>query len=584
MDDLRGKKRRPAPEEQEYPEVFLEPIEDPGFEEAASEALTFNFQAKKRKRTLIILLGCAVALIACVFVYLFVSAQKRAAEEAAAQLAAEEALRLQLEQERIEFEEFANSTVFLDGITVDDVSIGGMTLEEARAALATVHEGYRPAGDLQLTYGDKVFSLDLSKITTTSNLEEVLTQAYALGKTGDYASMKAEREDIQTNGRSFSLAASYDFSGISGDIALIAAEIDCLPADAAVSGVDTEARTIVFSDGVSGVTVQQEELIQTITEAILNGQYTPIAIPVLETPPAVMRESLEAKYVLRAKATTSFSGSNSNRIFNIKKGCSLISGTVLKPSEVFSANGTLGTRTLKNGWKMAGAYVGGTVVEEAGGGVCQLSSTLYNAIVKADLEVVYRRNHSMPVNYISEGLDATINSVGNEIDFQFKNNTTSDIVIFGYTEGKNLTFEIWGLPFATDEYDEIRLTAVKTETMSPDPVVTIEVAEGTEKPDGTLMVAGETYIAVPQRTGYKYQSYKNYYKNGELVRKEALALSTYKAIAGETWVCLVTATPTADPTVTPDSGTPMDSGSGESGDGSANPGAPVTQDGSTVAP
>lgn len=554
MDEVRGNKRRSYEDgEQDYPEVFLEPIDDPGFSEYSDEKISFDFQAKKRKKTLIVLLTCAIALIICVLAYFFISAQKRAAEEAAAQLAAEEALRLRLEQERIEYEELSNSTVFLEGITVEGISIGGMTLPEARAALAPVVNEHQSVGNLQLTYGTRVFSLDLSKVGGNSNLEDVLAEAYRLGKTGDYVTMKAEVEDVKTVGRSFSLTASYDFSQVLTDIALIAEELNTEPVNAGVSGFDSATRNIEFTDGIAGVTVQQEELVQTITEALLNDIYTPIAIPVLETAPAITRADLEGKYVLRAKASTSFSGSSSNRIFNINKGSSLIDGTILKPGQEFSTNDTLGTRTTKNGWKMAGAYVGGAVVEEPGGGVCQLSSTLYNAVVKADLEVVYRRNHSMPVTYISEGLDATINSVGNIIDFQFKNNTTSDILIVSYTEGKTLVFEIYGLPFATSEYDEIKLTAEKTATLSPSSeTVEMEVAEGTEKPTGGKMSLGETYVAVTRRNGSSWQSYKNYYKNGELIRKEPLASSTYKAMAGEVWVCpSPTPSPSADPVVPP---------------------------------
>lgn len=564
MDDLRGNKRRRYEDgDQDYPEVFLEPIDDPGFNELSDRHVSFDFQTRKRKKTLIVLLSCAIALIICILAYFFISAQKRAAEEAAAQLAAEEALRLQLEQERLEFEALSNSTVFLEGITIEGVDVGGMSLNEARATLTPIVNDHHSAGNLQLTYGEKVFSLDLSKVTGSSNLEDVLAEAYRLGKTGDYLTMKAEVEDVKTKGRSFSLTASYDFSQVLMDIALIAEELNTEPVNAGIKGFDLTTRSIEFDDGVVGVIVQQEELVRIITEALLNDIYTPIAIPALETAPAITRADLEGKYVLRAKATTSFSGSSSNRIYNINKGSDLINGTVLKPGQEFSANDTLGTRTLKNGWRMAGAYVGGAVVEEPGGGVCQLSSTLYNAVVKADLEVVYRRNHSMPVTYISEGLDATINSVGNIIDFQFRNNTTSDILIFGYTEGKNLTFEIYGLPFATSEYDEIKLTSQKVSTLNPsDPTVEIEVAEGTEKPTGGKMSLGETYVAVTRRTGSSWQSYKNYYKNGELVKKEALAASTYKAMAGEIWICpSPTPSATVEPVIPPTStATPVDPG------------------------
>ena len=133
------------------------------------------------------------------------------------------------------------------------------------------------------------------------------------------------------------------------------------------------------------------------------------------------------------------------------------------------------------------------------------------------------------------------------IDFQFKNNTTAEIVIIGYTSGNKLTFEVWGIPFATTEYDEIKLTSalVSTNSIDGEPIE-IEVPVGTEKANGSLMVAGETYIAVAARKGYVYQSYKNYYKAGVLVRKEKLAVSTYKAFQGEIWICPGGETPTPD--------------------------------------
>jgi len=546
MEQHRRKSSATGPQpENEYPEVELEPIEDLGIGRAKHKKAAARKRHKQQRR-LLILIGSVAVLALAVIVFLFVQHERQLAAEAAAQAAAEEALRLRQEQERIEFQEMANSTVFLDGITVNGVAIGGMTMAEAEAAVAPTEETVGAEQVLQLVYNNTLYPLDLSEMHYSTNLSEVLGEAYKLGKTGDYASMKAEKQDIEVNGRSFELTASYDLTSLTAGVAQIAAQIDVAALDASISSVDAENRTIIFTDEVTGVSVDQNTLITRITDAILNGVTTPVEIPVTETQPVVTRAALEGKYVLRASATTSFSTSASSRKYNVRKGCGLINGTVLKPGEVFSTNDTLGTRSRANGWKEAHAYESGAVVTQYGGGVCQLSSTLYNAAVKADLEIVSRRNHSMPVSYISKGLDATINSVGNIIDFKFSNNTTSDIVIFGYTTSSDkLTFEIWGLPFATTEYDEIKLTADRISTDTPDgEPVEIEVPVGTEKENGSLMVAGETYTAVAPRTGYVYQSYKNYYLNGTLVRTEKLARSTYKSFQGEIWICLPLETPT----------------------------------------
>ena len=131
----------------------------------------------------------------------------------------------------------------------------------------------------------------------------------------------------------------------------------------------------------------------------------------------------------------------------------------------------------------------------------------------------------MPVSYIKNGLDATINSVGNIIDFKFKNNTSADILIRGVISGKNVRFEIYGLPFATTEYDEIKLSSKKTKTIEPEGPI-LETLD-------TTLAPGTQEVKVARQDGSLWQSYKNYYLNGELVKSEKLATSTYEAFAGE---------------------------------------------------
>jgi vancomycin resistance protein YoaR len=540
--------------ESEFAEVILEPIQDIGLPKKRTNGNSLSRKRKKRKQQqrLIIILGVAFALVLSFFVYMFISNQRHAAAEAAAQIAAEEAARAQQEKDRQEFEALANSITFLEGITVNDIAIGGMTMAEARAALAAAEASIVARKEVQLVHDNKLFPLDLSNMPISLNIETVLKDAYTLGKTGDYTSMKTEVEDVKTNGRAFTLSVSYDLTTLQTGVAQIAAQIDIPAQDAQVSGIDEKTRTLKIKNEVVGYVVDQPALITMISDAIHNGILTPIDIPIVEVQPALTAATLQGQFVLRASATTDFSSSNSARKYNVRKGTDMINGTVLKPGDVFSTNDSLGVRSTKNGWKMANAYESGAIVPQAGGGVCQLSSTLYNAVVKGDLEIVFRRNHSMPVAYIKEGLDATINSVGNIIDFKFKNNTTSDIVIIGYTSSSNkLTFEVWGIPFATTEYDEIKLTSslVSSSSAGGEPVE-LEVPVGTEKADGSLMVAGETYVAVTPRKGYVYQSYKNYYLAGTLVRKEKLAVSSYKAFQGEIWNCPPEETPM--PEVTPE--------------------------------
>lgn len=529
---------------EEQPDTDLELVPDDGSVDTALDPEPLFQDKKKRslgsKRNLFLIVGLALALILVLGAVYYIITQNRISDEIAAQAAAEqEAQRQQAElalKQTQEYDEIVNSKYFLEGVTVEGVAIGGKTMSEAEAMLKELIASKALSGKLPLTLNDQTYYFDLSTVPVTTNLSDVLAQAFQLARSGNVEDVLTEAENIRTNGKAFTLTLQYDFSSISSQVAALAAEIDQPASSATFDKIDKDAHTVTIAQGTSGIAVDQQALVQSITTALMGGDYTtPIAIP-LQASPSISPDAQVT--FLSTSAETSFSGSSSNRIYNIQKGADLMNGYVLKPGETFSANGVLGTRTLANGWKMANAYVSGTTEEQAGGGVCQLSSTLYNAVVKADLEIVSRRNHSMPVSYMRKGLDATINSVGNIIDFKFKNNTDSDVVIFAWTSGKTLHFKLYRCEFATDEYDEIRLTSEKIETIYPS-------GEMVEELDPTLPVGAEK-IEVERKNGERWQSYKNYYKDGKLVKTEKLAVSTYSAFDGKKLVG-----PSPSPTLTP---------------------------------
>ena len=125
--------------------------------------------------------------------------------------------------------------------------------------------------------------------------------------------------------------------------------------------------------------------------------------------------------------TTRYDASNKNRSNNIYLASEKINGTIIMPGETFSYNQVVGKRTIDAGYKEAGAYAGGKVIQEIGGGICQVSSTLYNAVLYADLEIVERSNHYFETSYVTTGRDATVS--WGTVDFKFKNNRTYPIKI-----------------------------------------------------------------------------------------------------------------------------------------------------------
>lgn len=272
-----------------------------------------------------------------------------------------------------------------------------------------------------------------------------------------------------------------------------------------------ENHRIVFTESQPGVSVKKGDAETAIGEA--TGKV--IRIPARITQPEVTSENLKSTVVAHelGKFSSDYSSSSADRAYNIKLACEKINGYVLAPGEEFSYNNVVGPRTVDRGFKIANVYVGNTVQPGIGGGICQVSSTMYNAVVFADLEVTQRRNHTLPVSYVPMGRDATV-SYGST-DFCFRNNTSMPVEIQAIAEGGINTIIIMG----TDEHPEreIKITTQQTGTSAPKVV---------KKNDPTLP-EGEIKVESEGSYGSSYVAYKVVYENGEEVSRSLLSKSTY---------------------------------------------------------
>ena len=214
-----------------------------------------------------------------------------------------------------------------------------------------------------------------------------------------------------------------------------------------------------------------------------------------------------------ATYSTSYASSNANRSTNIALAASKINGTVLMPGEEFSFNGTVGKRTAANGFKTATVYSNGQVTTDYGGGICQVSSTLYNTVLKANLEITNRVNHTFTVGYVPIGLDATV-SWGSP-DFKFKNNRSYPIKIVATTSNKRLTISVFGLK-ENVEY-EVELVSYKTGTIPYSTVYTTDSSLG----------KGKTKVVQSGSNGATSVAYKILKLNGKEVSRTLLSKDRY---------------------------------------------------------
>lgn len=251
-------------------------------------------------------------------------------------------------------------------------------------------------------------------------------------------------------------------------------------------------------------------------DAIKNGGVATLKLITLK--PEVTEASINAELfgTVLGKFSTSYATSSKNRSDNVELAARKIDGIILMPNEEFSYNSVVGKRTAANGFKEAPVFENGETVQGMGGGVCQVSSTLYSAVLYADLPVLERQNHSMTVSYVPKGQDATV-SYGS-IDFRFKNDTKGPIKISAKTGGKTIEMAIWGAKPEKEKKVEIINSVVETKAPTVE-----EITEPTLK-------IGERKVISNGKTGYTVATVRKVFEDGKEVKSEKMTTSKYKMV------------------------------------------------------
>ena len=406
---------------------------------------------------------------------------------------------------------------FYDGITLEGESLSGLTMLDAIAKYQKQLSNVASATSITITARGKTYTLDSSSVQMSTNLQSTLSLAYSTGRTGSFDERYAQLQQLKSEGLDFSLNRGWNEDTLRSKISQIAADVYVKGQDADVESFDPDTGKFTFTSEVTGYELDSDDLYAQITQAVANGNVNAnIEAKIIEVAPEHTVEYMKEHFGRISYAQTKTT-SNSDRNRNIQLATAEFNGMRVEPGETVSFNKTTGERTEAKGYRAAGAYSGGFLVQEPGGGVCQVSTTLYNAVAKADLEVLERSPHSRVSDYVPIGLDAAVNWPSQ--DFKFKNTSDYPIFIVAEFADQKLTFKIYGKQLDDGVY--IKLESEKT--------ATIAAPEGVEeKPDSSLPV-GQTRDE-KARDGSKAVSYKVYYdKNDNEIKREVLARSSYPA-------------------------------------------------------
>ncbi len=272
---------------------------------------------------------------------------------------------------------------------------------------------------------------------------------------------------------------------------------------------------IVSNESV-GYKLDEEEAYKKIKNALDSGRQS-VDLSLQETNNSEMLEDINDYMTVIGSYTTYYSGSSDGRITNLKVASDSLNGTVVYPDEVFSTNDNFAPYTEEKGYATGSVIVDGQLVDGIGGGVCQVSSTLYNALLYAELEIVERYNHSLKVGYLDYGFDAVLASTYK--DLKFRNNTSKPVYIESYVGNGEVTVNIYGEEIHNPNRN-LKFTNELVNTIEPEPPIVIENDD---------MFEGEEIVEITPLNGYEYNVYKHVYDGDTLISTELVDTSYYRS-------------------------------------------------------
>ena len=334
-------------------------------------------------------------------------------------------------------EEYVHSydALFVPGVYVDEIPLEGMNMAQAQAMVQSNAQQRSSAWGVNLTYnGQIVRTITGSDLSMNVDVQDALSAAWNQGHIGSVEERKAAMDQLQANAfHAYTADPSGDTSVIDTILQEINRQVYRVPQDATIASFNPDlSYPFTFNQEVVGRSLNIEAAKQAIFASLSEMTTTNVELQLETQQPNVTVESIKSSLLeMRGTATTPISSSSADeRNANIRNAFSKISGTIIQPGGQFSFNSIVGPRTEKNGFLPAIEYAYGELSDGIGGGVCQASTTVYLAAVRAGMEIVKREPHSDAVSYIEYGKDATVYWYSNhKIDMVFRNTTSSPIYI-----------------------------------------------------------------------------------------------------------------------------------------------------------
>ena len=400
------------------------------------------------------------------------------------------------------YNKYVDIETIYPGVFIQGMDVGGMTLEEAQKK---IDEYSKEMGKntVTLQVGERDCRFSLAEVGLHCTSSDAATKAYCMGRSGNIFDRILDVHQLESSKVDFPLTFAVDENQVRLGVAALSKQFLATKKNATIK---RKKGKFVVTDEVVGIDIDADKNADKLIALLSAPDWVPqsVVYPMdyKEDKPEHTKAELSTIKDVLGTFTTSYAGSPEGRCANVENGAALINGTVLYPGDEMSVYETVSPFTKENGYHLAGSYENGSTIQTYGGGICQVSTTLYNAVLRAELKIVERQNHSMTVHYVKLSEDAAI--AGTQKDFKFKNNLDTPIYILGKTEGTDIKFTIYGKEYRDKDWSIEFVSKTKAEI----PPKVEEIKDDTLK-------KGKKVVEKQGKTGYKAELWKVIHQKGK---------------------------------------------------------------------
>ncbi|QNK39438.1 VanW family protein [Caproicibacter fermentans] len=408
-----------------------------------------------------------------------------------------------------------DTDAFYSGIVVQGVELGGKSMSEAQAAVEAALSGAQSPVELRIAGAGKTWRITNKNLKFQYNTNDVLKEAYAWARSGDREERYRQVQSLKTSPKTYTVTGKVEESSLESALNAVADEVDTAAQNPRVTAFNTETKQFSFANGKNGVSVDREKLLAGAKSVLESGGVGTVSLSTGEVPFKGTLDDLKAHMKLLGTFST-VSKNNANGTYNMTRALLSANGVCVEPGATFSFFGTAGECGQAQGYKQAGAILNGKLVQEYGGGICQASTTVYGAAVRAGMKITERYNHSIPSSYCPIGQDATVSYPG--LDFKFTNPADYPVYLVTSVKNRVLTAAVYG--YHPDGYDSVDVVSQVTDTISAPTQAQYILDPSLNK--GVIKMTSKA------RAGYKVKAQRIFRRNGTSVKTEDLPSSYYR--------------------------------------------------------